>query len=151
MWSVRFLPGLQKWGDVFSFAAAQDIVVGERIVIKKGAQGHGEVASVQKAGGNGRSGSLGLKYDWISAADGGKIQLSDTPESKAEEDRKGASSTATIVGLATFGLGGFFGHNFAKGKNMTIDETKMLNAFVASNVSVATTENASNSNVASDH
>jgi len=133
-----------KVADTFSFTAAHDVVVEGRVVIKKGAEGQGEVASVQKAGGNGHSGSLGLKFDWIYAADGGKVELSDTPQASAEEDRKGASSTATIVGLATFGIGGLFGHNFAHGRDMTIDDTKTLSVFIASNVHVVTTEDAGN-------
>jgi len=89
---------------------------------------------------SGHSGSLGLKFDWIHAVDGGKVQLSDSAQSNAEEDRKGASSTATIIGFATFGIGGLFGHNFAHGKDLTIDDTKKLTAFIASNVHVITTE-----------
>ena len=129
-----------KVDDVFPFAAARDIVVDGRVAIRKGAQGQGHVVSVQKAGGSGHSGSLGLRFDWIYAADGGRVRLSDTPHASAEEDRKGASSTATIVGIATLGIGGLFGHNFARGKDISLDETKTLNAFVASNVHIVTTE-----------
>lgn len=129
-----------KPGDSFTFAASQNVVVDRRIVIRRGVQGRGEVLSANKAGGSGHSGSIGLKFNWIYAVDGGKIRLSDTAQSKAEEDRKGASSTATIIGVATFGIGGLFGHNFARGKDLTIDETKTLSAFVAHNVHVRTTD-----------
>jgi hypothetical protein len=52
-------------------------------------------------------------------------------QNQAEEDRKGASPTATIIGFATFGLGGLFGHNLARGRQKTIDGTTATDHEVA--------------------
>jgi hypothetical protein len=112
------------------------------IVFRKGAGGQGHVVESDSAGGNGHSGAIGLAFDYIYSADGGRVNLSDTAQKQSEEDRKGASSTATIIGFATFGIGGLFGHNFAHGRQKTIDEKTVMQAFVANNVHVATSEHA---------
>jgi hypothetical protein len=140
-----------KVGDTFAFATTKEIDVDGRVVIANGAQGQGEVVSATPASGSGRSGGLQIKYSWIYAADGGKIRLSDTVDSHAEEDRLGASSTATIVGFATFGIGGLFGHNFAHGREIVIDDKKPLTAFIADTVHVATTEAAAIAETGFDH
>ncbi len=132
--------------DIFDVQASDDVVVHGKVVIKKGALGKGEIVEVDKAGGNGHSGKLRLKFDWIYAADGGKVRLSNNAVSRAEADRKGASSTFTLIGAATFGIGGLFAHNFARGKEVTIDEHKQLNAYIASNVHIRALEPSS-----SDH
>ena len=129
-----------KEGDTFQIQATSDVVVNGMVVISAGAEGEGAVAKVDHAGGNGHSGSLALQFTWISSADGGRIQLSNADQTQAEQDRTGASSTATIVGFATLGLGGLFAHNFAHGKNVVIDEHTKLNAFVAQTVHVAATK-----------
>jgi hypothetical protein len=138
-------------GDTFSFATTKEIDVDGRVVIANEAQGQGEVVSVTKASGSGRSGALQIKYAWVYAADGGKTRLSDTVDSRAEDDRHGASSTATIVGFATFGVGGLFAHNFAHGHDMVIDDKKPLTAFVSDTVHVATTEAATLAEAGFDH
>ncbi len=131
-----------KDGDTFQVQAADDVIVNGMVVIRSGSLGAGSVQEVDHAGGNGHSGGLLLTFDWIYAVDGGKIRLAQTSQRQAEEDRKGASSTATIIGFATFGLGGLFGHNFAHGREVTVDDKKILQAFVRSNVHVAATERA---------
>lgn len=128
-----------KVGDTFQIECARDVVVDGMVVIPAGAEGEGSVAKVDHAGGNGHSGSLALQFDWISSADGGRIQLSNVDQTQAEQDRKGASSTATIIGFATLGLGGLFAHNFAHGKDVVIDQRTKLNAFVAQTVHVTAT------------
>jgi hypothetical protein len=131
-----------KEGDTFQVQAAKDVVINGMVVIRKGALGGGTIQQVDHAGGNGHSGGLLLNFDWIYAVDGGKIRLAQETQRQDEEDRKGASSTATIIGIATFGIGGLFGHNLAHGKEVTVDDKKILNAFVKSNVHVESTEHA---------
>ncbi len=135
-----------KDGDTFQVQAAQDVVVNGMVVVRNGALGQGTIGEVDQAGGNGHSGALTLNFDWIYSVDGGKIRLAQGAQKQAEDDRKGASSTATIIGFATFGIGGLFGHNLAHGKEVKIDEKKVLNAFVANNVHVRATERAQSEN-----
>jgi len=131
-----------KAGDTFQVQAAKDVVINGFIVVRSGTLGQGTIGEVGHAGGSGRSGSLTLNFDWIYASDGGKIHLANVTQKQGEDDRKGAASTATIIGFATFGIGGLFGHNLAHGKDVTIDEKKVFNAFVADNIHVSATEKA---------
>jgi hypothetical protein len=132
--------GSAKADEVFTIAVADDVVVNGMIVFRKGAGGQGHIIETDSAGGNGHSGALSLAFDYVYAADGGRVKLSEAPQKQSEEDRKGASSTATIIGFATFGLGGLFGHNLARGRQKTIDEKTILNAFVDSTVHVRSSE-----------
>ena len=132
--------GKVKAGDTIAVQSAGDVVVHGMVVVRKGALGQGTIGEVDHAGGNGHSGTLAMSFDWVYAVDGGKIRLAPATQTAAEGDRKGASSTATIIGFATFGLGGLFGHNLAHGREVTIDATKVLPAFVADNVHVTTSE-----------
>ena len=134
--------GSVKPGDTFAVQASQDVSVSGMVVVRNGAAGQGTIGEVDHAGGNGHSGSLVMNFDYVYAVDGGKIRLSNTAQKQAEEDRKGASSTATIIGFATFGLGGLFGHNLAHGREVTIDPNKQLSAFVLDSVHVQTAQRA---------
>jgi hypothetical protein len=126
-------------GDIIVIAAAQDVVVDGYVVVAKGAGGQAEIAAVERAHGNGGSGQLGIKMDWISAVDGERILLTSTLKSASEEDRKGGSSTATILSYALLGPVGLFFHNFSHGKEVVIDSSKILTAFTDSNVHIAST------------
>jgi hypothetical protein len=132
--------GSAQPGDTFQIQVASDVVSHNMIVFYKDARGQGHIVAADSAGGNGHSGSIGLAFDYVYAADGGRVALSQAAQQQTEEDRKGASSTATIIGYAAFGLGGLFGHNLAHGRQKTIDQTTIMSAFVSDNVHVAATD-----------
>lgn len=126
-------------GDTISIIAAEDVVANGYIVVAKGAGGQAEIASVERAHGNGGSGKLGIKMDWITAVDGEKIRLTSTPKTASEQDRNGSSSTATILSYALLGPLGLFFHNFAHGKDVVLKPSKVLDSFTDSDVHVAAT------------
>jgi hypothetical protein len=126
-------------GDIIQISAAQDVVVDDYVVVLKGAGGQAEIASVEKAHGNGGSGKLGIKMDWISAIDGERILLTSSLKSTSQEDRGGGSSTASILSYALLGPLGLFAHNFAHGKDVIIDSSKLLTAFTDASVHVTST------------
>jgi hypothetical protein len=132
--------GSAKADDVFQIQVNDDVVVGGVVVFRKGAGGQGHVAESDAAGGNGHSGAMALAFDYVYSVDGGRVKLSSATQTQSEEDRKGAASTATIIGYAAFGLGGLFGHNLVHGREKSIDEKTILNAFVADNVHVHSNE-----------
>jgi len=134
--------GSVKVDDTFQIQAAEDVVISDMVVIRKGSGGQGHIVEADSARGSGHSGSIALAFDYVNSADGGRVRLSQAAQKQAEEDRKGASSTATIIGFATFGIGGLFGHNLAHGRQKTIDPKTVINAFVADNVHVDTSEHA---------
>ena len=90
-------------GDLVAVVATEDVSANGYVVIAKGAGGQAEIATVERAHGNGGSGKLGLKMDWINAVDGEKIQLTTQQKTASEEDRGGGSSTATILSTVLLG------------------------------------------------
>jgi hypothetical protein len=124
-------------GDIIAVSATENVNANGYLIVAKGAGGQAEVASVERAHGNGGSGKLGIKMDWVTAVDGEKIQLSATQKTASEEDRGGGSSTATILSYALLGPLGLFFHNFAHGKDVTIDASKVLTAYTDSTVHIA--------------
>ena len=132
--------GSAKPDDTFQIQVAEDVVMNGMIVFRKDAGGQGHIVEADSAGGNGHSGAIALAFDYVYSADGGRVALSAATQKQAEEDRKGASSTATIIGFATFGIGGLFGHNLAHGRQKNIDEKTVMSAFVSDNVHVESSE-----------
>lgn len=126
-------------GDIITIAATEDVIANGYIVVARGAGGQAEIATVERAHGNGGSGKLGIKMDWITAVDGEKIVLTSTLKTASEEDRGGGSSTATILSYALLGPLGLFFHNFSHGKDVILDPSKVLTAFVDTTVHIAAT------------
>lgn len=126
-------------GDTFAVTAIDDVSVNGWVVIPKGAAGQGEVMSVERAGSHGHAGNLGIKMDWIFAADGEKIHLTDQRKTEEGEGKEGHSSTMTIVSWAFLGLPGLFAHNWIHGRDVELDHTHPLEAFTADTVHVVAT------------
>lgn len=134
--------GTANIGDTFEFKADDDVVVNGFVVIARGAEGRGEVTKVDRAGSHGHPGSLGIQLDYVYAVDGEKIRLDTVNKTETGENKKGAASTATIIGYATLGIGGLFAHNFVKGRNITLDSSKTYSAFVDNTVHVVSDQRA---------
>lgn len=134
--------GTANVGDTFEFKADDDVAVNGYVVIARGAEGRGEVTKVDRAGSHGHPGSLGIQLDYVYAVDGEKIRLDTVNKTETGEQKKGAASTATIIGYATLGIGGLFAHNFVKGRNITLDSSKTYSAFVDSTVHVVSDQRA---------
>jgi hypothetical protein len=142
--------GSANVGDVFQIKSAKDIVVDGWIVIPKDSPGQGEVMSVDRAGSHGHAGKLGLQFDWVYSADGGKIKLSNVKSSTEGQSTSGKSSTATIASYVLLGPIGLFTHNFVKGKDVTVDSSRTISIYVDSTVHV-TTKNKPDPNAGFDH
>lgn len=135
-------------GDVVTIAATEDVIVDGYVVILKGAGGQGEITAVERAHGNGGSGKLGIKMEWITAVTGEKIALTSTRKTASEEDRGGGSSTASILSYALLGPLGLFAHNFAHGKDVILTPTKVLSAYTEASVHIVTSKVAGSSGFA---
>ncbi|MDQ6932996.1 MAG: hypothetical protein M3160_07450 [Candidatus Eremiobacteraeota bacterium] len=123
-------------GESFAFKADQEVVVNGWVVIAKDAPGQGEVVSVQRAGGHGHSGNLGVKFNYIYGVDGMKIRLSTNAKHEGE-NRSGASSTATVASTILLGPIGLFAHNMVRGHEVVLDGSRTLDAFVDGTVHIA--------------
>jgi hypothetical protein len=125
-----------KVGDTFNVKVTQAVVVGDDVVIAKGAGGQGEVLSVEQAGSHGHAGSLGIRLNWVYAVDGKKVRLSDQRKTDEGKGEAGVSSTVTIISWAFLGLAGLFAHNFVRGHDLELDDTHPLTAYVDATVHV---------------
>lgn len=134
--------GTANVGDSFQFQADDNVVINGYVVVARGAEGRGEVTKVDRAGGNGHPGSLGLQFDYVYAVDGEKIRLSNINKATQGEQKKGGSSTATIAGYLLLGPVGLFAHNWVKGRNMVVDSSKAFNVFVDDTVHVVSNQRA---------
>ena len=123
-----------KVGDTFAIESQDDVTVDGWIAISKGAPGEGTIMSVDHAGSHGHPGSLGIEMNWIYAVDGEKIRLTSQNVNEEGESKAGVSSTVTIISWATLGLAGLFAHNFVKGRDVTVDNTHPLKAYVDDSV-----------------
>jgi hypothetical protein len=126
-------------GDTFAIQANADVIVNGWVAIAKGAPGQGEILSVDRAGSHGHPGSLGVQYDWIFAADGDKVKLTNQRSTEEGQGEAGVASTMTILSYVFLGPLGLFAHNFVKGHDVEVDSTRPLKAYVSDSVYVAAT------------
>jgi hypothetical protein len=135
-------------GDTFAMHVLNEVDVNGWIVIPKGAAGEGEVLSVDRAGSHGHPGSLGLQMDWIFAADGARIRLTNQRTTQEGESKAGVASTVTILSWVFLGLPGLFAHNFVKGRDVVVDATHTFQEYVGDTVHVVATQKAVNAGFA---
>ena len=135
-----------KVGDLIGIHAVAPVVSNGYVLIRGGAEGEGEVVSVDGAGNNGHGGTLSLQCDWIMSVDGLKVKLANIPQTTQGEEKKGAASTMTIIGYAVVGVGGLFAHDLVRGRDATLDPSQKLTAYVDHTVHVAAIQPASDPN-----
>ena len=98
---------------------AEDIKVGDVIVMAKGAQVIGHVTEAEPKGRWGHSGSLAYSLDYAKAVDGSNVRL------RANSSQGGEQSKAALM----LGLSGAFKH----GKSVDVANGTSLNAYVDGN------------------
>jgi hypothetical protein len=123
-------------GDRILFKAMNNVTSDGWIVIEKGALGEAEVVSAESAGGNGHPGKIDIRFDWIYAADGLKLHLSDVPQASNGQGQQGGASTATVASYLILGPVGLFAHNFVRGKDVVIGTDQTFEAYVEQTVHV---------------
>lgn len=123
-------------GERIRFKAIDAVTSDGWIIVEKGALGEAEVLSAESAGGNGHPGKMEIQFDWIYAADGLKVQLSDIPETSSGQAQKGGASTASIASYLVLGPLGLFAHNFVHGKDIIIKPDQKIQVYVAQTVHI---------------
>jgi hypothetical protein len=123
-------------GDQIAIVVKKAVVIDGLLYIAEGANGHATVTSADHSAGNGSGGKLAIAMDWVYAADGGKVKLSQTNHASETGDTKGASSTATIATYLLLGPLGLFAHNFVHGKDVTISPKQTFIVFIDHDVPV---------------
>jgi len=117
-------------GQTFQIVAAHPLVMQGWVVVKRGAVGQGRIVAASPAGKSGRQGSLSIQTDWIFAADGSKLPLTETTTTDTGRNKKGVSNAANIAGTLLLGPVGLFAHNFVKGKDITIGPSFTFKTYV---------------------
>lgn len=138
--SVHFTDELSsehvKPGDKFSFQVVSDVRVNGWLVFAAGSQGIGEVADAEQAGGNGHAGRIKLQFDYLYAADGEKVHVTQVAVDQQGAQDKGKASTATIGSYLVFGPLGLFAHNFVRGREVVVPPSKQFTIYVQDTVHV---------------
>lgn len=122
-------------GQRFAFEAAAPVLVGNHVVISKGALGSGHVVNASKAQGK-SAGKMTLAFDTIHAVDGSLVSLTEDSSMKGNAE-KGKASTATIAATIALGPLGLFAHNMVKGKDIDVTPDKTFPAWVKRTASVS--------------
>lgn len=111
-------------GDEVEFVLAEDVKVGDVVVIKAGAKAEGEVTNAQKAGMMGKAGQLNVRLNYLKVG-GVKVRIRGT---KGKEGESG--TTGAIVLTVLFGPIGLIKH----GKDIDIKRGTALKAYVSDDI-----------------
>ncbi len=115
-------------GDVFDGEVADEVEVGGKVAVAKGASVLGTITAVQRAAWLGRPGRLGFTFEYAKAVDATKVRLRSTAE------RVGQGNEALTWGL---GLLLFLPLLLIKGKEMEVNPGTVFTAFVDRDAVVA--------------
>lgn len=105
-------------GDDVHFTVAEDVMVGDVLVLPKGAQGSGVVTKVSRPQSFGRSGTLDISFDQVFSVDDEAIPTVLGPESKEKIKMEAAAVGASAIGALALGPLGLVGGIFVKGKDV---------------------------------
>lgn len=108
-------------GDTVLFYVAEDVVVDNKVVIKKGAAARGEVLAVKKKEFAGQKGEINLGVNDMEAVDGQRVRLRATKQREGE-GKMALSITLSVVLCPLFLL--------MKGKEAVIPEGTEVKVFV---------------------
>lgn len=118
-------------GDPINFKVDEDVKVGGKTVIAKGALVKGEVSNSKKSGRMGKGGQLSIRILSTESIDGQKVKL------RASKGKEGDDKTGTTVALVVlFGPLGFL----KKGKDAKIKEGTRIKAYTDEEKKVAVNE-----------
>ncbi len=110
-------------GDAVKFVVADDIWVGDKLVVRSGASARGEVSHVQAASLIGKSGELSVRLSYVKVADG-RILL----RGSRVKEQQGSTGTLGVL-LAPLGL-------LKPGKQIEVKEGTRLTAYVDEEISL---------------
>lgn len=114
-------------GQKVRFSIVSDVIVDDKIVIKKGAVATGEITAAGAAGMAGTAGSLTVNLQLIEGADGSMIPISATKGAKGES--RLAQSVAITALCCIFAI-------FMKGKDVTFEQGSTYSGYTIAPVEV---------------
>lgn len=113
---------ISQEGDPVEFAAAEDVIVDNVLLIPTGSKAFGTVTKAKKAGAFGKDGRLELDFKNIHGFDGTELPLCLGEKAVEENKRIAAAAGASFAGVVLLGPVGLVGGAFIKGKNIVIEE-----------------------------
>lgn len=117
-------------GDPVDFTVAEDLKVGDRVVVRKGAQALGTIAHAKKAGSFGKGGELTLRLEYLKAGDA-RVRL------RGAQGHEGEGKQGAVVALTVaFGVVGFLKH----GKQAEVKAGAPVDAVVDQDTELAAQE-----------
>jgi hypothetical protein len=108
--------GTAHQNDIVHGEVAEDLKVGDTVVIAKGAPVTGRITQAEPKGKWGHSGTLGYSLDYAKSVDGASVRL------RASSTQGGQQSTAALM----LGLSGAFKH----GKDIDVPKGTTMSAYV---------------------
>ncbi|MEG0831752.1 MAG: hypothetical protein RSF75_05335, partial [Acidaminococcaceae bacterium] len=107
-------------GDTVHFQMADNLYVGEVLVLPKGATGYGTVKKIVQAGSFGRDARIDIEFTNILAVDGTAIPVIMGELAKQQAETAAGAAGASIGGMILLGPVGAIGGAFVTGKSVTI-------------------------------
>jgi hypothetical protein len=114
-------------GDEVTFVLAEDIKVGDVVVVKAGTKAQGEVTNVKRAGMMGKAGELNVRLNYLKVG-GVKVKIRGTKGKQGE-----SGTTGTVVLTVLFGPIGLIKH----GKEIDIKRGASLKAYVSDDIKLS--------------
>lgn len=119
--------GENNAGDVIQFEVAEPVIVGNTVLVQKGAKVTGRVTLAEGRKGMGKAGKLDFTIDYLAMPNGKNIKL--TTELKTNGKNKTGAAIAQAVLLTPLFL-------LKKGKNVKFDKGHLFAAFVDEDVAM---------------
>ena len=107
-------------GDTVSFTVQEDVLVGDVLVLPRGAQGSGVVTKVTRPKSFGRSGAVDISFDQVFSVDDESIPTVLGPAAKDKLKMEAAAVGASVIGALALGPVGLVGGFFVKGKDAVL-------------------------------
>ena len=127
--SLSIISSNTTWnGESFDFFCADNVVVDNKIIIKKNSKVTGKVESLEKSRSLGKGGSLKIVFNYITAIDGQNI-----PISGVYNYVKGDNKSGTAVGLS-FVFSPLF--LFVKGKEANIPIGSLIEVYTTQEINI---------------
>ncbi|MCC6444337.1 MAG: hypothetical protein IT210_12910 [Armatimonadetes bacterium] len=110
-----------KVGEKVYFTIANDVFVGNALVIKKGDRATGSIKSVKRPGRFGQSARIQIDLNSVRAVDGSEVPIQQITKTKKQGETTAAAGAASIGGGLILGPIGVIGGMFVRGRHVQVD------------------------------
>lgn len=107
-------------GDVIDFIVADNVYVGDTLVLPKGSKGYGTIKKIVPARSFGRDARIDLNFSNVIAVDGSTVPVYVGDLAKQQAKTAAGAAGASIGGMILFGPIGVIGGAFVSGQSVVI-------------------------------